>query len=378
MFPELLEPFLTLALNADGSVTAPVPADEEARLAALQDYGILDSGADPRFDRITALAQEVLGVPIVIVSLVDRARQWFKSIIGAEVTEIDRRLGFCAHAIVAGGIDPMVVVDALDDFRFAKNPLVANAPNVRFYAGAPIVTPDGRTLGTLCVHDFRPRPDWGKRENAILTRLAAVTMDEIEFLRVEQERALILGEMSHRVKNVLAVVSGIIRLTGRIQPEFAARDTDLQARIQAIGAAHDLFASQGWQSVSVADLLAGLTNAHQDKTGQRIVVDASPIRMSSAAAQTLSLCVNELLTNAIKYGALSAPDGRVNITVSPHQDKVRLGVVEWRETGGPTVVAPAKNGFGMTFLERVVRMQGGVLAITWRPEGLCARFTFEN
>jgi phosphoribosyl 1,2-cyclic phosphodiesterase/CheY-like chemotaxis protein len=134
---------------------AALPADEEKRLAALRDLAILDTRPEERFDRITRLAAAIGEVPIVLVSLVDRDRQWFKSCQGLGVTETSREASFCAHAVVSRA--PLIVTDTLLDDRFADSPLVVGEPRIRFYAGFPIFHANGRCMGTLCMIDTRPR-----------------------------------------------------------------------------------------------------------------------------------------------------------------------------------------------------------------------------
>ena len=112
---------------------APLPPDEEERLAALQEYQILDTAAETVFDRITTIASQICGVPISLISLIDKDRQWFKSTIGLDIAESSRDTAFCAHAILDSKL--MEVHDATKDDRFIDNPFVTENPNIRFYAG---------------------------------------------------------------------------------------------------------------------------------------------------------------------------------------------------------------------------------------------------
>jgi phosphoribosyl 1,2-cyclic phosphodiesterase/CheY-like chemotaxis protein len=134
---------------------AEPPPNEELRLAALHALGILDTPAEERFDRLTRLAAALFDVPIALVSLVDRDRQWFKSRHGLGLLETHRDASFCAHALHRE--DAMVIPDARLDDRFADNPQVTGPPRLRFYAGYPLSDADGACFGTLCLIDTRPR-----------------------------------------------------------------------------------------------------------------------------------------------------------------------------------------------------------------------------
>ncbi len=136
-------------------VPARLPADEPQRLEILHNLAVLDTPPEERFDRITRIAAATFDVPIALISLVDKDRQWFKSCVGINVSETPRDLAFCAHAVEQHA--DVVVDDTLLDDRFADNPLVTSGPRVRFYAGAPLMLKNGVCLGTLCVVDTRPR-----------------------------------------------------------------------------------------------------------------------------------------------------------------------------------------------------------------------------
>ena len=165
---------------------ASIPPDETARLKALQRYAVLDTPPEDGFDRITRSAAHRFEVPIALISLIDQKRQWFKSCLGMSATEVDRKIAFCAHAILADEV--LVVPDTWSDPRFRDNPQVTSAPFIRFYAGAPLITADGFRLGTLCIVDTEARP-FGPGEAADLRDYAAMVLERLEARRAHAPMA---------------------------------------------------------------------------------------------------------------------------------------------------------------------------------------------
>lgn len=157
---------------------AIILGDEAARLRALARQRVLDTGSEEAFDRIARLAARIYDAPIAAVSFVDADRQWFKAIEGLAVCETGRDVSFCAHAIETRA--PFAIPDAKADPRFRDNPLVTGPPHIGAYLGAQIVSPDGYALGSLCVIDTRPRPDFTRSGGQTLAELAAVVSREIE------------------------------------------------------------------------------------------------------------------------------------------------------------------------------------------------------
>lgn len=172
---------------------APIHVDEAARLAALHRYAILDTPAEAEFDEFSRLAAYICATPISLISLVDTGRQWFKSRLGIAAPETPRDISFCGHAI--HGLEVFEVRNALEDERFSDNPLVTSAPNIRFYAGAPLVTPDGHAIGTLCVIDSIPR-QLSAEQRAALTTLGRQVVRQLEMRQARRLLSNVLDAAS--------------------------------------------------------------------------------------------------------------------------------------------------------------------------------------
>jgi|GEM_PF-3266183 len=164
----------------------PIPANEDDRLVALDRYQILDTLPEQEYDDLTQLAADICGTPIALISLIDRDRQWFKSRVGIDATETSRDISFCGHAVAAN--ETLYVPDATQDPRFSDNPLVAGDPNIRFYTGVPLRTPDDFVLGTLCVIDVQQR-ELTSQQIKQLEALSRLVISQLELRRYNNQTA---------------------------------------------------------------------------------------------------------------------------------------------------------------------------------------------
>lgn len=199
---------------------APVPANEKRRLKVLWQYEILDTVPEEVFDDLTDLAARICGAPMAMISLVDEDRQWFKSKVGLTPNETAREISFCTHAILQR--DLFIVPDTAADPRFTSSPLVTAEPHVRFYAGAPLVTPDGHALGTLCVMDRVPRQLDANQQQALRV-LARHVVTQLELRRHSRELARARkegGQIKQDLKQARAQLAAVRRQLTRCEAQL--------------------------------------------------------------------------------------------------------------------------------------------------------------
>ncbi|WP_433298280.1 GAF domain-containing sensor histidine kinase [Actinoplanes sp. CA-030573] len=224
---------------------APTPDNETDRLAALYALNILDSEPEQDFDDIVALASNVCGTPMSLVTLVDTDRQWFKARVGTDLTETSRDLSFCAHAIL--GRDLLVVPDATQDPRFADNPSVEVDGGIRFYAGAPLVTTEGHALGTLCVIDNTPR-QLDVEQLQALRALARQVTSQMELRR----HAIALANTTARLQELERRKDDLAGLVGG----------ELRAPLRLISAYLEKLGNTGFHDAEMAELVGRATAGH--------------------------------------------------------------------------------------------------------------------
>jgi len=255
----------------------PFPPNETQRIAALQSYHVLDTEAEPAFDDATRLATLICGTPISLISLIDENRQWFKSRVGIHVPETCRDIAFCSHAILHPDI--LVVPNALEDERFARNPLVTGEPHIRSYAGVPLINPDGYALGTLCVIDHVSRQFTAQQLDA----LAAIARQVVAQLELRRQVS--------RMQQVLQ--------------ERQQTEAEYQALFENAG--------EGLYQVT----LVGHSSYVRDDSAHPSGVHGAPDGCSESSCTPLYLKANPML--ATVYGYPSANDLITSITNIPQQ-----------------------------------------------------------
>jgi anti-sigma regulatory factor (Ser/Thr protein kinase) len=266
--------------------------DEPARLAALGRYRILDTEPEQRFDDLTMLASHICDTPISLITLIEADRQWFKSRVGLDVTETKRSVAFCAHAIQQPGI--MQVPDAADDARFRDNPFVTGDPNIRFYAGAPLVTPDGHALGTLCVLDVKPR------------RLSEAKLQALDALRRQVEAQLELRRNLTDLESALAE-------RDRAEAAQAALIDELRTSLDKV---EKLSALMPYCSTCELNLVIPAIPASIPTVSEGLTQLLQGKGWTADELMPVELALEEALANAIRHGCKNDPSKQVQCVVS--------------------------------------------------------------
>jgi two-component sensor histidine kinase len=346
----------------DSNVSPPVSrTDEEThRLAHVRRYEILDTPPEVAFDRITALAADIFDAPIAIISFLDRDRLWFKSHHGLDKTEVRW-----------GTVTAVPTMEALIRGEFG----------VGFFASAPLITHDGHELGALCVIDHQPRSD-DDRQRRHLETLAALVTDQMELrltARAAATRAAILArEIDHRAMNSLQLVASLLNLQSRVTqaPETAQQLTIASNRVLAVARVHRNFsADESIERVSIVAYLRRLCAELAEVLDVVIDVDGTETTVPTTQVLAIGLIVNELATNAKKYGA-----SPIGITFGPgaagHHE---LRILD-HGNGLPEGFAVGKfksDGLGIKVVTVLVEQLQGQLSAGANPAGKGASFTID-
>jgi signal transduction histidine kinase len=228
-------------------ISAPKPNNEKARLAELAGYSIIGSKAEKDFDEIVDLASTICETPISLVSLLDEKRQWFKAKRGLTLDETSRDVAFCSHAILEDNI--LVVNDATKDDRFIDNPLVTGYPNIRFYAGMPLISPNGYKMGTLCVIDNKPRElnQTQLYTLEVLSRQVVKQMElhktNLELLRLNEVDKKLLSILAHDLRSPFNSITGVLDLIDQYNLSYDSFKSMVPSMRQAVNSGLELVAN---------------------------------------------------------------------------------------------------------------------------------------
>ncbi len=334
-------------------VSAEKPVNEPERLAALARYEILDTEFEQNFDELTKLASYICGTPIALISLIEADRQWFKSRVGLEVEETEREVAFCPHAILQPD-QLMMVPDALQDQRFAGNPLVQDSPNIRFYAGAPLVTAEGYALGTLCVLDSTPRTLTETQQEALqaLSRqvmaqlelrrnLIQLNQNNLELTRLNQSKNDFLNMAAHDLKNPLSAIKGYAEeileassdMTDNELQDVATHIADasqhmfeLVINLLDVNAIESHMTDLKCEATDLAITLQQLQHQYQQRAALKNIdlqLHIDPVPLAHAHTASVHQIFDNLISNALKYSPLNR---RVEVRLHKVNDKIQIAV----------------------------------------------------
>lgn len=485
-----------------GRSADPAHSDEANRSKVIAAHGLGTFADDPELQRFVDFAAALCDVPTALVTIVERERQWFLVRTGFEKRETPRPTSFCAHAMLGESV--MVVPNTTQDPRFRSNSLVTGPEQVRFYAGAPLISSEGAPLGAVCVIAPVPRPEgltelqrqglevlaravmqrltcervntaasevvaeadkrvvqlaehipvyaWSFDSNgavdyansaicewagvASATQLdfmtlchpedaeaivrrhgearergeryevrgrfkgkdgtyrwmmlrvwpvrtrgsedetwfgAAVDIDDLH--RLSESRELLARELSHRIKNIFAVVSGLVSMRARGRHELRAFASELTDVFHALGRAHDYVRPlEGRKGDSLRELLKDLLAPYRKDGSDDIAITGEDAQLGPRAATPLALVFHELATNSAKYGALSERGGAIAIAITSEDENI---AIDWRETVAGGTASSEREGFGTKLLKMAVEGQlGGTFTRHFTRGGLQVTLRF--
>lgn len=345
-----------------------LPLVDSRRLSRLKSYEILDTPREAAFDDITRIASMICGTPMASITLLDAERQWFKSEIGLGKSETHIRASICAHVVIEN--DVLVIPDTSMDPRFSNNPLYTGDPDLKFYAGAPITTADGMSLGAVCVLDTVSRTLTQDQIDALRT-LARQVMMQLELRkmlrdseRVSDYRARLLASAAHDLRQPLFVASLSVQsllADAALHQVKRLKLADGGMETLKKGFNRMLVAASGKATFTLADMgdtdlgdVLEFVHANflpmAERKGIRFRVLRTRLRVSSDAVQ-LETLVGNLVANAVRY---TAAGGRVLVGCRRHADRVALHIIDT----GAGMASEALDTLFEAFRQGDVRSEG--------------------
>jgi signal transduction histidine kinase len=384
-------------------VSAPLPPNEAQRLAALQSYRVLDTDFEEDYDALCRLAATICGTPMAMISLVDRDRQWFKAAVGLGVRETSRDVAFCAHAIGQEGL--FEVPDATDDDRFFDNPLVTGDLGVRYYAGQPLVTPDGLAIGTLCAIDRVPRVLSPTQREAldILGRQVVAQLELRKALadlhRLNEDKDRFVSVIAHDLRSPFSGILGLIDLM-RSQGESLNHEEIFRYIAMIHQGLHRLYdltenllkwalLEQGKMSFQPEDLpvsalfdeVSASLNEAIARKNLSLVLEFDPDLEVRGDRNMLEAALRNLVSNAVKF---TPSGGRITLGARADRGVVFLSVADTgrgmdeaelarinsgqRNPSRPGTEGEQGTGLGLTLARQFAARHGGRIEFVSQPD----------